>query len=34
MINIHNFYAKYAKILDMCKEMSKNIVDNDENIPR
>ena len=25
-IDMHNFYAKYAKILDICKRFSKNLV--------
>lgn len=25
-INMHNFYAKYEKFLDICKRFSKNLV--------
>ena len=32
--NIHNFYAKYVKILDICKRFSKNLVNEIGNVPR
>lgn len=31
---IHNFHAKYAKILDMCKRFPKNLVNEHGNVPR
>ena len=31
---MHNFYAKYAKILDLCKRFSKNLVNELGNVPR
>ena len=33
-IDMHNFYAKYAKILDICKRFSKNLVNELGNVPR
>ncbi len=31
---MHNFFAKYAKILDICKRFSKNLVNELGNVPR
>ena len=31
---MHNFYAKYVKILDICKHFSKNLVNELGNVPR
>ena len=31
---MHNFYAKYAKILDICKRFSNNLVNELGNVPR
>ena len=31
---MHNFYAKYMKILDICKKFSKNLVNELGNVPR
>ena len=31
---MHNFYAKYIKILDICKKFSKNLVNELGNVPR
>ena len=31
---MHNFYAKYAIILDICKHFSKNLVNELGNVPR
>lgn len=31
---MHNFYAKYVKILDICKRFSKNLVNEQGNVPR
>ena len=31
---MHNFYAKYSKILDICKRFSNNIVTELGNVPR
>ena len=33
-IDVHNFYAKYAKILDICKRFSNNLVNELGNVPR
>lgn len=33
-IDMHNFYAKYAKIFDICKRFSKNLVNELGNVPR
>ena len=33
-INMHNFYANYSKILDICKRFSNNIVNELGNVPR
>lgn len=33
-INMHNFYAKYAKILGICKRFSRNLVNELGNVPR
>ena len=33
-INMHNFHAKYMKILDICKKFSKNLVNELGNVPR
>ena len=33
-IDMHNFYAKYARIFDICKRFSKNLVNELGNVPR
>lgn len=34
IINMHNFYVKYAKLLDICKCFSKYLVNELGNVPR
>ena len=33
-IDMHNFYAKYARIFDICKRFSNNLVNELGNVPR
>ena len=31
---MHNLYAKFAKILEICKQFSENLVNESGNVPR